>query len=494
MTIGEPTKVSTTDELIFIAKNEYEIIRSTENDYFAIPLRGPKIAKPLRGSQNTLGDDLMRKYRELRHKVPSERAVNDAIRVLASEAGITDPVVSYIRFARLADSIYIDLGDSTGNAIEIKPGSWSIIDRPPVYFRRTALTSCFSRPIAGGEIEKLFSIINIPPHLKGLIIGWLIAAMDESIPHPILGLNGEQGSGKSDAAKRLIALIDPSPAPLQSPPKDVSAWIELAAGAYGISLDNLSKISDAQSDAFCRAATGDGLAKRQHYSDKDLVVHQFKRVIVLNGINLTEMRDDLADRVIPINLPVISPELRRYERDLDSQWDELYPYILGGLLDLCAKVLEQLPKVKLTTLPRMADFGRILQAIDELRGTDSLARYSSEIGKSASNSLDNDSFLKALSKQITSSWTGTASELLDEMNSKTPYSFDKTWPQNSRHVTDKLTRSAPTLRKVGWLIDDLGSNNHLNARRWMINPAASLARDVFTLKTKNIEELRSEAS
>ena len=87
------------------------------------------------------------------------------------------------------------------------------------------------------------------------------------------------------------------------------------------------------------------------------------------------------------------------------------PEILGGLLDLCAKALERLPDVKLSSLPRMVDFVRVLQSLDEICGTESLAQYREEIGKSALNSIDNDTFLKALGNQIENSWTGTASEL-----------------------------------------------------------------------------------
>ena len=490
----ELNKPSPAETLVMLAKLKYEIIRTLEGDLLAIPLTGPKIAKPFKGMQNTLGDDLMSKYREMTHKIPSERAINDALRVLASDAYSQDPVKAHLRYARFGEHIYIDIGDTTGNAIEIRPGSWSIVERPPVYFRRTILTAPLSRPVSGGNIANLFTIINVPTHLQSLLVGWLVASMDPSIPHPILAVNGEQGSGKSFASSKISSLVDPSPAPLQSPPKDITSWIELAAGAYGISLDNLSKISDVFSDALCRASTGDSSVKRANYSDKDLVLHQFKRVIIINGINLMEMRDDLADRIIPMNLPVISHESKQYESYLNEQWEQLYPEILGGLLDLCAKALERLPDVKLSSLPRMADFARVLQALDEICDTESLTQYREEIGKSASNSIDNDTFLKALGNQIESSWTGTASELLDEMSSKTPYHVDKTWPQNSRQVTDKLARSAPTLRKVGWLIENLGSKNHSNAQRWMITPPASLASHSFTLYTKDIEGKRSEAS
>ena len=481
----ETSKPSVADELIFLANLEYEVIRTQENDFLAVPLSGPKIVKPLLGMGNTLADDLMRKYRETCRKLPSERAVRDAVRVLISEASAKNPVQVYIRFAQIGSEIFVDLGDETGQAIQVSRGTWRIIDNPPVVFRRTALTAPFPRPKEGGDFSKLFSIINIPKEQEGLVLGFIISAYFESIPHPIIGLNGEQGSGKSGTAKRLVSLIDPSPAALQSPPKDLMAWIELAAGSYAISLDNLSKLNDWLSDSLCRASTGDSLVKRQHYSDKDLVVHKFKRVIILNGINLTILRDDLADRIIPISLPVITSHDRKYEADLEDDWANAFSEIFGGILTLCAKVLEGYEMVELAELPRMADFARILKAIDMVRGTDSLSAYLEEIGKMASNAIDGDNFLKVLRKLIPTSWTGTAAELLDLVSPAMPLGLDKTWPTSAREVTEKLTRTSPTLRKVGWNIEDLGSSNENKTKRWRIAPPTGVTGEIFTLYTKS---------
>lgn len=481
-------KPSAAEVLVFLAKLHYEFIRTIENDFLAVPLIGPKVAKNLKGGQNSLGDDLMRRYRDHCGKVPSERAVNDAIRVIMSDTSTSDPVNTYLRYARVKELIYIDLGDSTGEAIEVTANGWQIIDRPPIYFRRSALTAPFPRPSNGGDVNQLFEIVNIPEELRGIVIGFLISSMDESISHPIPGVNGEQGSGKTSLCQKLSSLIDPSPVPVQSPPKDVSALQDIAAGAYVISLDNLSKYSDALSDGLCRIVSGDAAVRRKLYEDKDQIILKFKRVVILNGINLTEMRDDLADRVIPIHLPTISPEHRRLESEIDARWKDIHPMIFGAMLDLCGQVLRILPSIKLKSMPRMADFARYLAALDEIRGTNSLGQYLKEIGKSATNSVDSDPFLKALETHLSGSWTGTASELLEELNPYAPFGFDKSWPQNPKQVTEKLARTAPTLRKAGWLIEDMGSNNHLNRRKWVITPAASYASQFFTLNTKEKEE------
>ena len=489
-----PEKPSAAEVLVFLAKLNFEFIRTIENDFLAVPISGPKIAKNLRGGQNSLGDDLMRRYRDHCGKIPSERAVNDAIRVIMSDTSTSDPVTTYLRYARVAESIYIDLGDSTGEAIEVKPNGWQIIERPPIYFRRTALTAPFPRPVSGGDVNQLFEIVNVPEELRGIVIGFLISSMDESISHPIPAVNGEQGSGKTSLCQKLSSLIDPSPVPVQSPPRDIASLQDIAYAAYVISLDNLSKYSDAVSDGLCRIVSGDAAVRRKLYEDKDQVVLKFKRVVILNGINLTEMRDDLADRVIPIHLPRISPEQCRLDSEMDAKWKDIHPLIFGTMLDLCSQVLGIIPSLKLKSLPRMADFGRYLAALDEIRGTNSLGQYLKEIGKSAANSVDSDPFLKALESHLSGSWTGTASELLNELSPYAPFGIDKSWPHNPKQVTEKLSRTAPTLRKAGWLIEDMGSNNHLNRRKWVITPAASYASHFFTLNTKEKEEGSSEAS
>jgi hypothetical protein len=120
-----------------------------------------------------------------------------------------------------------------------------------------------------------------------------------------------------------------------------------------------------------------------------------------------------------------------------------------------------------------------------VRGTDSLSAYLEEIGKMASNAIDGDNFLKVLRKLIPISWTGTAAELLDLVSPAMPLGLDKTWPTSAREVTEKLTRTSPTLRKVGWNIEDLGSSNENKTKRWRIAPPTGITGEIFTLYTKS---------
>lgn len=206
---------------------------------------------------------------------------------------------------------------------------------------------------------------------------------------PVLTLRGEQGSGKSTATRTLAGLLDPSPAQVRKPPRDVDGWVTAASGSWVVGIDNVSTVAEWWSDALCRAVTGDGDVRRRLYSDADLTVFSFRRVVVLNGIDLGAVRDDLAGR-----------------------WDEAHPRLLGALLDLAAQVLHALPASRLDRLPRMADFARVLAAVDTVLGTDALRDYGQQAGDLAADAVDSDPVLAAIASAVVEPWTGTGAELL----------------------------------------------------------------------------------
>jgi energy-coupling factor transporter ATP-binding protein EcfA2 len=463
-------KPSPSDELITIANSEYEVIFTKDGEFIAYALEGPKVAIPIFGTAATLSDRLMRRYRDLFGKTPNKRFCEEAIRVLLSDASLTPQIQTHVRHAKHESDIYIDLGDETGEAIQLSGGDWQIVNRPPVYFQRSALTAPLVRPVRGGEVSKMFEILNIQEEVQSLLICYLAASQDPTIPIPLIVLNGEQGSGKSTFSKLLRELIDPSPVPLQSPPTNENSWIEIAGNCRLIALDNLSNLDAWLSDVLCRAVTGGGRSKRKHYSNKEQVIYDFKRVIILNGISVAITRDDLVDRILPLELPVISSSERKFESDIYKYWASELPEIFGALLTLSARIHNQIPHVEMKEIPRMADFARALKAMDDLEGTNALGVYLREIGAMASSAVELDSFLQAIVKEIKSTWKGSAAELLSRIDSSRPYREDADWPITPRNVTERLSRTAPVLRKLGWKVDDLGSRNQAGIKQWMITP------------------------
>ena len=141
--------------------------------------------------------------------------------------------------------------------------------------------------------------------------------------------------------------------------------------------------------------------------------------------------------------------------------------MLGAVLSLVASVKAVLPSVRLESKPRMADFARILAAVDQLLGTDGLALDLDTQGALASESLYGDPFVMALQKKLGSAlFEGTSADLL--LLIPVPDRRPKNWPTDPRRLTQLLNRQAPVMRKAGWVIDNDDGRNKSNVARWTI--------------------------
>jgi hypothetical protein len=79
------------------------------------------------------------------------------------------------------------------------------------------------------------------------------------------------------------------------------------------------------------------------------------RPLVFNAIpDLGAARPDFLDRALIVELQGIGSDVRRDERCLWREFDEVRSRILGALLDAVAAGLRKLPEMKLDQLPRMA--------------------------------------------------------------------------------------------------------------------------------------------
>ena len=126
----------------------------------------------------------------------------------------------------------------------------------------------------------------------------------------------------------------------------------------------------------------------------------------------------------------------------------------------------------------MADFARILAAVDAELGTTAFDRYASQAANLAAEGLSGDPFADRIMKVIDTTFEGTSAELLelaspDEPNWKAP----KGWPASARAVTGLMRRLAPAFRKTGWQVTEL-EPGHANAIRWRISPAPSTEKPV----------------
>ena len=161
---------------------------------------------------------------------------------------------------------------------------------------------------------------------------------------------------KTAFSKMLRGLIDPNAAPVRTGPREERDLFIAASNGHVLAFDNLSELPPWMSDALCRIASGGSFAVRQLYTDRDEVLFQAARPIILNGIEDVVTRPDLADRAIFLNLPHLQEELRRTEKEIWHDFEAARPHMLGALLHAASHGLRALPEVRLGKLPRMADF------------------------------------------------------------------------------------------------------------------------------------------
>lgn len=439
--------------LVGLARERYQVVRGSDERHYAVDLSGPMIALSLRG-QNGLRTRLATAYYDRFGSTPGGGALSDALTVLEGTASEQDPEPIGLRVAATVDGgIVLDLGTVDGRCVQVDAAGWAILDRSPVLFRRTALTAPLPIPARPGDLYALRALINVSDSGFRLLVGWLVAAFLPDIPHPILVLTGEQGTAKSTAARLTVCLLDPSPAPLRSAPRDVRQWSVTASASWVVALDNISTIAPWLSDTLCKAVTGDGMVDRALYTNDDVTVLSYRRVLAMTSIDAGDLAGDLAERILPLELTRIDPTQRRTDAEIAAAYDAARPAVLGALLELLSGVLAALPTVQVAELPRMADFARILAALDTVTGWTTLPDYTAAAVDLAATVLAADPVADAVRRYLTRvrAWTGTAEALYSQLPAPDPR--PRTWPKSARGLSGALRRLAPALRVQGVAVD-----------------------------------------
>lgn len=422
---------------------------------------------------------LARRFYETQNGAPNSEALQSALNVIEAKAhfdGEERPI--HLRVARLDDKLYVDLGDETWRAIEISASGWQVVDDPPVRFRRAAGMLPLSEPIAGGTVEALRRFLNLSSDDDFvLVVAWLLAALRNCGPYPVLVLTGEQGSAKSTFSAVLRKLIDPNTAPLRALPREDRDLFIAANNGHVLCFDNVSGLATWISDTLCRLSTGGGFAVRQLYSDSDETLFDATRPIVLNGIEDIVARPDLADRAIFLTLTPIPEERRRPERELWDDFEEQRPAILGALLDAIVEGLARLPETRLPKHPRMADFALWATACEPALWDEHtfMQAYDQNRADAVVSVIEADPVAVAVRDfmAVRTVWTGTASDLLGALSviAGERIAKSKAWPPDAPRLGGRLRRAATFMRKTGIDID-FGRDGHDRSRGITIKKTA----------------------
>ncbi len=458
-------KQSQASLLVKFVEQRFELFHDENKDVFA---RDRATGEVRNLDTRQFRDALVAGFYSDSGKAPREQSVREALSTLAGLGRFQGDCQEVHRrtagAAGAAGDYFLDLaGPGSSRAVRIRPGKWEIVESSEAMFVRPESMQPIPAPVPGGSIEQLWHVANIPRDSRLLALAWLIECLRPDTPYPVLELLGEQGSAKSTTQTALRQLIDPNSCPLRSAPKSAEDLFISARVCAVVSLENVSHLPAATQDAMCVLATGGGFAKRKLYSDAEESVISVKRPVVLNGISAAVTAQDLVDRTITIETPVISERLE--VTDLWREYEAERPCLLGALLDIFAKALELVPQMHIPAdeRPRLIEFARLGMAVAAAAGhepEDFLHEFNSSRQESLARTIDASPVAAAVVELVEArpqGVTASVKEILLILEQYRPTGCDS-WPRSAKGLGDALRRAAPALRQIGIECKPLGKS------------------------------------
>lgn len=417
-------------------------------------------------------------YYEMGKQAIKSEALNEVVRILTARTIFEgDNAKLHLRTAwGTADgktdfrTLYYDPASKGWSCIKVTPQGWETLPRHPdsvlfTRFKQLAQVTP-SRDYPADIMDRYLDLMHVRGHAARLLVKVLLAAsFIPDLGHPIIVPNGEQGGVKSTFCRYHKRLVDPTAVELLTIPKDRNEFVQHMHHNYVVVYDNVRIVPRWFSDEVCKAVTGAGNSKRKLYSDDDDFAYNYKRSILVNGINNVLTEPDALDRSVMLDFTRISDEQRREEAEVDAEFDEMKPSLLGYIFDVLAKALGIKPTVKLRRKPRMADFAVWGEAIARAMGCRELEfieAYYSVLERQNVDAVEATLIGPTIVNFVTTwqeaaqEWQGSPDALLTELR-KVAEAFridtrDKMWPKKGNSLTRKLKPLLPDLRQ-GYCID-----------------------------------------
>jgi len=463
--------------LVSMALEKIELFHDQSNEAFA-KIKTSNGNQIERVNSKSFKEWLGHTYYNQNGKVANSESIKSAINTLSGEARYNGKEYElHNRVAKYKGAIWYDLCDERWRAIKITSKGYKIVKNPPILFRRYSHQSPQVDPVKRShykDIEKLKCYFNVIDNNAWLLTKvWIIYALVPDSPHPIPVNHGGQGNGKSIKEKISRKLIDPSQIEVMEFPSNKNELIQALSHHWFLPFDNISYINDSTSDLLCRAITGAGFTKRELYSDDDDIIYKFKRCISINGINIPVQKPDLLDRCLLIELKKIPKNKRLTEKEIWETFEKDRAKIFGSMLKILSRALSLKKNVSIKIIPRMADFAEWGEAIAQAMGYGKNV-FSSAYFKNIKSQhvaaieahLVGQVIEEMINQHTQSQWTGTPSQLLDELNiiagNLKININDKAWPKAPNVLSKHINEIKSDLEETGIHIEKTGQ------RTWLI--------------------------
>jgi hypothetical protein len=390
-----------------------------------------------------------------------------------------EPRRFFLRAGRHNDTLYLDLADSRRRVVAIDASGWRLTADCPVSFQRTSGMSSLPVPEAGGRLDDLWALL--PPTLtqtqRWLLLGWLLAAFDPTVEHPLLVLCGPAESGKSSIVSVLQGLIDPSLAGLGGGLSSTDRDLRVAmSNSWVFVTDNLSKLTLPQSDTFCQRVTGGSLRSRALFTDAGEIIRPIEGPSVLSCLTNVVEQADLLTRSFVLELPELPARDRRDKSEVFADFGRLRPKLLGVLLDLLSAGVSVPPRPELAATSRVGAAVKLVERCFEGGGLPPGAFAKAvTTARNAVIAQPLDSWPVTpylLARFAKEERIGAAAMLfqLTELAKEDGLHRHADWPKTPSVLARQLRQNTPALKTQGLIVKPPTSNSGKEGKKYHLIP------------------------
>jgi len=410
------------------------------------------------------------------------------------------------------NGFWIDMCDKNWRAIHVTEEGWSIVDKPPVLFRRFKHQKPLAVPVVPAEGEegkialKFLEFLNLRNETdKILFMCAVISYCVPEIEHPGMCIAGPAGSAKTISFELAKRIIDPSVTETISMSGNDNGLAQQLYHNYFVCFDNVSSLTTWKSDMLCRAVTGGGFSKRKLFTDDEDYLYHVHRCVGLNGINVAVRKSDLMDRLLLFKLEGFGEFEIKQKEVMYAEFEKERGKILGAMLTILSKAIKFEKEIELTNYKRLADFHKWGCAISQALGY-GVEKFNDAYAKK--HNLQNEEVLNASSTAL--AFIGYLKESFDDVQhesddglitctlEKTPTEWFKEitdfakrkgiktskgyWAGDTSHFVRKLNEIKPNLEKVGITIQSYSDGS-----------SRSLIVDVTRLMSKSTSKSKGDS-
>lgn len=302
-------------------------------------------------------------------------------------------------------------------------------------------------------MQDLRRVMNIQPGDISLVAAWLAQAWNPIGDYPFIDACGDSETGKTFACVTLLTTIDPRTTKLRRL-RNVDDLLTGAKNNWTLGFDNWSTMPRAVADTLCMISTEISSGSRKLYTDDEEHTFTVRRPIVFNGIpgDLTE-RSDLASRTILLSIPPIVR--RRTKADLEREFSEIWPGVLGSLLDGLVGGLRNGREIVVNDPARLMDFEQFGEAACRAMGFDEwefIEAYKANRHRSMMVSVEASAVGRAIVKLLKrrpEGFRGQMSVLYEKLESWRGNASGRDWPKDPARLSTELSRIRKPLASVG---------------------------------------------